>query len=310
MITISSICYHYIARGDEFKRIWGHSFELFKEHIDFFKKNKRIIDPQDVLHERFEEGNNYILLTFDDGLKEHIRIADYLDSLKLKGIFAIPTCILREEPSNPQIIHFGSAYYGIRKFYSFVAKEIESNFSQDYFLLAEKPNRLDINELHRTTKDIFKRRVAPVIGRRILLNIFNNKIKKDFPNFMELVHLNKKDIVNLVKKGHTVAVHSDTHPVVRNIETDKGLISKEIMKSKASLSGLIGREVEIFAYPFGEKNDIINDTTILTEAGYKQILTTYQAGLDFNQLNLGRYCSQSQDQAENLANQLWKYKVK
>src|SRR3989344_1939497 len=148
MTTISAICYHYLSRDDEFKRMWGHSFELFKQHIDYLEKKYSIINPGDVLNERFEDGKHYLLLTFDDGLIEHRKIADYLATKNMHGIFAVPTCIFRGELLNPQIIHFGSAYYGVRKFYDFCGSVICQIYPQYMSLLVAQPKQLEVMELH------------------------------------------------------------------------------------------------------------------------------------------------------------------
>lgn len=309
MTTLTSICYHYLARDDEFRRIWGHTFELFKEHIKFFKKNYTFINPNDVLKQKFEEDKNYILPTFDDGLAEHVKISRYLDELGIKGIFAIPTSILRGEPSNPQIIHFGGAYYGIRKFYNFVAEEINNSFPNYSGLLLENPGAVELMQLLKLIKDIIKRKIDHKTGRKILMEIFSKHLSKDFPDFTELVHLRKQDIIDLVKRGHSLASHSDTHPVFKDIMNDAELMRKEIAQSKADLSNLIGEEIEIFAYPFGEAPDVLENTDYFTQSGYKMVLTTYQDAEKFNPLNLGRYCSQSKDELDTLTRKLWKYKV-
>lgn len=310
MTTISSICYHYIARNDEFKKIWGHAFELFKEHVNFLKREFTVIDPKDVLAKKFEDNKDYMLLTFDDGLKEHVRISKYLNEQGIKGIFAIPSCILREEPSNPQIMHFGAAYYGNRIFYKFVAEEIKNNFKNYSTALPENSDEIDKKELLKILKKIFKYEINHTTGRKILLNVYELHLKKDFSNFMDLVHLNKQDIVGLVKDGHTIAVHSDTHPVIKGIENDEELIRNEIIRAKENLSSVAGEEVNIFAYPFGEVTDILENTDYFTNSNYKLILTTFKKDDEFDLFNLGRYCSQSGDSTETLTEKFWKYKVR
>jgi len=310
MSTLTAICYHYLAREDKFRRIWGHSFSLFKKHLRFLRENYQIIDPQDVLSERFKDGKDYMLLTFDDGLKEHVQISDYLNKLGVKGIFAIPTCILRGEPSNPQIIHFGTAYYGIRKFYNLIVECIRGVFPQHSNLLVENPEKQELMQVHKAIKNLFKRQLDQKIGRKVLLNIFEKSLKHDFPDFVKRVYLDKEDIENLVKNGHSLAVHSDTHPVIKDIEPDEELMRNEVLQARDDLSELVGEEVKIFAYPFGEATDILEDTDYFAKNGYKSILTTYQRNKNFDLLNLGRYCSQGGDTTNVLTEKLWKYKIK
>lgn len=307
MSTISSICYHYIARDDEFSEILGHSFELFKEHINFLKKNYDVIDPQDLLNQKFEDDKKYMLLTFDDGLKENVQMADYLDEVGVKGVFAIPSCILRGEMPNPQIIHFGLAFYGLEKFYDFVSEDINDNFIEYSNLL---PN--DSGKTTKNLKKLFKFDLDYHLSRRVLLSIFKNKLQKDFPNIMDLVHLNKEEIVGLVKNGHTIAVHTDTHPVIKDIGIGQNeeLMHREIVQAKKDLEDLVGQGINIFAYPFGAKTEILTSTDYLTKNNYKLIMTTFKNQEDFDILELGRYCTFSKDTTDDLNDNLWNYNIK
>ena len=136
MSSLTSVCYHYIARADQFRRIWGHGFELFKKHLDFYKKNYKFVSAEDIKNKNLD--GNCLLLTFDDGLKEHSKIiAPYLESLGIKAVFSVPSCILVDEPNTPQIIHFGTAYYGVRKFYSFVEEELMKYYPNRINFLAK-----------------------------------------------------------------------------------------------------------------------------------------------------------------------------
>ena len=71
MSTLTSICYHYLERGDEFKSILGHPFDSFKRHISSLRNRFTFIDPGAVLNGQFQGEKEYLLLTFDDGLQEH-----------------------------------------------------------------------------------------------------------------------------------------------------------------------------------------------------------------------------------------------
>ncbi len=310
MTTITAVCYHYLSRTDEFKRIWGHDFELFKKHLAFFQSQYMIINPQDLLDEKFEAGKEYLLLTFDDGLLEHKKIADFLVSQNIKAVFAVPTCIFNGELLNPQIIHFGCAYYGIRKFYDFLIQEIKDQFPQHQSLMASDPAKEDVMALHKKIKNLIKRDLDFPTGRKILLSILEKHLKKDFPDIVQRVHLSKADLLTMVGQGQLIASHSYSHPVVSSIINQPEIFNTEVVQSKKTLEGSIGQSVDIFAYPFGEAPDVVADQSKIVQAGYKQILTTFQENTVFDQLKIGRYCSQSQDQEAELTKHLWKYTVK
>lgn len=67
----------------------------------------------------------------------------------------------------------------------------------------------------------------------------------------------------------SVGAHSITHP--RLPQVDRQAASAEIAGSKAQLERLLGREVTLFAFPYGEYNEDVVD--LCREAGYRHAFT-------------------------------------
>ena len=310
MAKLSFVSYHYLSRDDEFKRIWGIDFNLFKEHIAYYLDNYKLIDPKELLNNNFTDDGNYLLLTFDDGLREHYQISEYLLKFKIKVLFSISTCILRNEPPNPQIIHFGMAYYGIRKFYQLVVAEIEKDFPQHLEFFPVDAKKIELMALHKIIKDVFRIKLNYFETRRILLQVYQKYLLKDFPDFMVRIFLGRKQIDQIIKSGHSLGVHTDTHCVVSDIIGNQEIVKQEIEKPKQILSQLVGEEVNIFTYPFGLSEDILDDQNVLKGFGYDLVFTAFNPGLDLNRLNLGRYPVNSQDRVDDLKNNLWQYSGK
>lgn len=315
-IKIIHLCYHYLSRKDVFYRIWGNEFSLFKSHLSFLEKNYKPVSIKDLLLFLNKEGDmpsKCSLLTFDDGLKEHMEYAKYLNDHNIKAVFNIPTCILKNEPATPQIIHFGTAYYGIREFYSFVKKEIKSKYPDKIFIWPTNYKKMNIFDLHKEIKRIFRREISGQLGREILLRVYKNNILKDFPDFMRKVYLSKNDIVNINKMGHSIGAHTETHCVVKDVMGDQEVVWEEIINPKIKLEKLIGEEVIIFSYPYGKKEDVVNDLNYLKNKGYKLVMTAFNdreaEKADFNLLNMGRYLVQSQDKISDIMNNICEYEI-
>ncbi len=84
------IMYHYIRSFDnEFPYFKFLDFKNFKKQNNFFLKKKGFIKITDNIDEDYYKDK--YLLTFDDGLKEHLKVAKYLHNRNILGIFFVPS---------------------------------------------------------------------------------------------------------------------------------------------------------------------------------------------------------------------------
>ena len=82
-----AIMYHYIRNFNrEFPNYNFLERKKFLNQVDFFSREKIISTNDEIRSNR--EGN---ILTFDDGLKDHIWAAEELKKRKLTGIFFVST---------------------------------------------------------------------------------------------------------------------------------------------------------------------------------------------------------------------------
>ena len=75
MNNITIVTYHYVREisGSNYPNIKGLEFSGFKRQLDYLEKNFNIIKPLDLINNSFSLPENSCLLTFDDGLKDHIK---------------------------------------------------------------------------------------------------------------------------------------------------------------------------------------------------------------------------------------------
>ncbi len=315
-IKIIFICYHYLKRNDEFRRIWGHDFSLFKEHIKFYKKKYPPIDP-DIFFD-FTEGKDVNLppkcsvITFDDSLKVQSEvIAPYLERNKIKAIFNISPCIFSGEPLNAQIVHFSMAYYGIRNFVdqvksklsvinkSFQDIEVFSRYFQDVYKLSEM------------LKKFLFFKLAQEESRKILLSVWGDYMKKEMPDVFSKIHMSKKDVINLSRRGHTIGLHSYSHSLINDDTFDSKLFKEELAGSKKYLEEVLADKIVSFSYPYGFRKDILHkekNICRLNKIGLKYLFTIYNNS-EFNKNFIGRYSSQSSDNIDILKNKIWEYEI-
>ena len=75
---------------NSFPKILGNSIDEFQNHVKMLQKNYSIVSPNDVLDfyyndQKFKKSEN-ILITFDDGLSDHLEAAKILHENNIKAI--------------------------------------------------------------------------------------------------------------------------------------------------------------------------------------------------------------------------------
>ena len=96
--------YHYVRESMPHLPFFRYlSFDNFKKQLDYFEKNFGLVSFEEFCRLKTEPKfinalKNKILLSFDDGLKEHFSLV-FPELLKRKalGIFFMPTAVLKEE---------------------------------------------------------------------------------------------------------------------------------------------------------------------------------------------------------------------
>ena len=91
------VMYHYVRpiKNSMYSKIKGLELDGFERQVNYFKKNFNLIDLNellDVIYENKEVPTNSMLLTFDDGLKDHYEfVFPILSKSNIQGIFFPPS---------------------------------------------------------------------------------------------------------------------------------------------------------------------------------------------------------------------------
>jgi peptidoglycan/xylan/chitin deacetylase (PgdA/CDA1 family) len=248
-----------------------------------------------------------MLFTFDDGLSDHFEAAKILHKHGIKGVFYIPTCILYNEPANPNIIHYCLANYGVGRFvseYNHLIKKFELDEKLKMFFDSKNTEPWKaIKEI----KNTFKYKLEYMDSRKILLAIYKKTLFKDFPNAMEIIHLTKEKIIKMVEMGHSVGVHTHTHISIAPSKLTKKEFEKEIIFPKKILEKELSITVDSLSYPFGEKQDCFSSSELLKKTNQYQIAFTVETILNTTKnssFSFGRYQPLSTDSIKNVEDRL------
>jgi len=308
-----TLCYHYI-RDDfseqSFPRILGISQIEFEKHIEMFSKNFKLISPSDALsfsydNYNFKENETGLLLTFDDGLSDHYLAAKILAKQGIKAIFFIPTCILKDElPANPIIIHYCIAKFGLSTFLNFLKSSLEKNF-KDFNKFNEKFSYVDGNydEVIQKIKYFFKYELDEKLSRLILLDIYENMFHNEFPNAMEIMHLTKNQVSEMIEMGHSIGTHTHSHISIGSSNLKVNELNFEIIQPKNYLETTFEIKSDFMSYPFGKSVDCLSSKELIIRTNSYKLAFTVEEILNTKSTSpfeLGRYMPTSFDTSELL----------
>ena len=267
--SLIPICYHYIRTPkNNFPRIIGNSESEFINHVEMISSHFNIINPDQVLiffNSKISAKNiKNILFTFDDGLSDHFKASEILSSYNIKALFFIPTCIIEDGmPANPMIIHYVIANYGIKKFinkyYECVNRLVEFKERKNYKL----ENYKNVWEKIDAIKNKFKYEINYKLSRKILLGIYKDLFLEDFPDAMDVIHLNEDKIRKMIDMGHSIGTHSHTHISIADETVSPQDLKKELIEPKYILENTFKENIKYFSYPFGDKKDCFSSADLL-----------------------------------------------
>ncbi len=237
------------------------------------------------------------LLTFDDGLKDHLWVAETLNKKKIIGIFFITS--LQYEKKELLDVHKAHLITGKVK-----GKEIL--YELEKFLKKKKiKNFLNTKDIDRFSsayelqndeysKKEFKRIInyyCKINYRSKILNYLLNKfeIKSDVRKY----YLTPKEIKYISDLGMVIGSHSHSHNLLSRLSRNNQF--REIKKNKIFLENIIKKNIETFCYPYGGNLSYNTSTlgilkNLKFKLGFKvENKKITKSDLKFNSLELPRF---------------------
>ncbi len=271
-MNITIVMYHYIRdySNTKYPKIKGLDVNEFIEQIQYFKKYYNFISGYDLIdfikHNK-DLPNNSLLLSFDDGYKDHF---DYVfPILKKESIsgcfFPIGQCIEKHTVLDVNKLHFilASSFDKqeiIKKIMNSVCeyKSIHNLLDfDDYYKEWAKPNRFDTADIIFIKRML--QRVLPQFIRSEIINYFFRKyITTDEISFSNYLYMSKEDIKLLYNEGMFFGSHTYDH-----LWLDSLSYKEQEIQIKYSLSFLKSISIStndwIMCYPYGGYNNLTID---------------------------------------------------
>ena len=207
---IPVIMYHRIIKENDVKGVHGIyvSEDVFDKQMKYLKDNGyQTITFEDIKNgewrNRFNKGNKWIMLTFDDGYKDNYEVA-----------------------------------FPILKKYG---------FKSTIYLLGEvKYNKWDVD---------------------------NPKNPEE-----KFILMDDKEILEMQEYGIEFGGHTLTHPMLAKLDLEDA--KREITESRKILNKKLGKEMNCFAYPYGNLNEEVKK--IVKEVGYKFAVATDSGDISYS----------------------------
>lgn len=275
------VTYHYVIDDKHpFKALNGIRFDDFASQLEDIKKTYKIISLPDLassIEGKLKNSGFSAALTFDDGLKEHLRIARFLFGLGLKASFFVPSSILDQKKVLPvHKFHLLAASLG-KDLFSKIVKRLKGGDKQIFdaeFLRNQivPPHRGEYDDENtRRFKYVFNFLLDKKSGEEAVSSIFS-EVYPDEARIHDFLYLSKRDVAAIASLGHEIGSHGHSHAPLASLKDAEA--EKELSYSKKKLEEITGKTVLSLSYPYGVEGSFSESTQkIAAKVGYKRALT-------------------------------------
>lgn len=287
--NLTIVMYHYVRDlvHSRYPRIHGLQIELFREQVQFLKKNYNFVTVEQIL-DAYENNSvrdlpeHPVLLTFDDAYKDHFDfVFPYLEHEHIQGAFYAPVKAVTENTIlDVNKIHFIlastpeeklSQLLGELKYQlDYYRKDWNLHNYDYYFDKLAVANRFDSKEV------IFIKRFLQVELderlRKIITNdVFQKVVGMDEGMFSRELYMSMDQIKCMVDNGMHFGSHGYDHYWLNSLSKDKQKF--EIQKSLEFIKEIGGDTNNwTICYPYGAYDE--DTISILKENGCKLGMTT------------------------------------
>ncbi|MDC0233044.1 polysaccharide deacetylase family protein [Pelagibacteraceae bacterium] len=313
---------YFTPKNSFFHGIMFHHFHNTSNHLkgqgsisrnDFIKiikfiGLKNIISPEESIKYITKKSNIYkkrinkVCLTFDDSLKcQYDIVLPVLEKYNLKAFFFIYSGAFSKEPELLEIHRYFRVNYfkNINEFYyNFFKILFYSNPNAEKFL-KNKRLQIKLNKKKYPFYSLNDIKFRLIRDHYLVIDDYNNlmeymfKIYKFKPkNIIKDLFMSKKNLLEIIKKGHSVGLHSHSHPT--HIEKlPYSLQENEYKKNLHFINNILKKKsykINSVSHPCGSYSlstlKILFDLKI--DIGFKNFLDRNQYKSKFSNLEIDR----------------------
>jgi len=266
---LTIVMYHYVRniKSSKYPGIKGLEIGDFAKQIAHFKKSYYVISPSDLIDaikNKCSIPPNALLVTFDDGYKDHLHnVLPILLDYKISGaFFPVAKCLVKRKVLDVNKIQFilASGLMGnnniINQIFSAVAsnqKKYNLKTKDEYWNRLNIPGRFDTAET-KFIKYMLQRELPEDLRSSIVDDLFKQCVTEDEGAFSEELYMDAKDISYLHDNNQYIGSHGYSHYWLNSVSEK---VQKEEIDKSLEFLKLIGvaNEDQIMCYPYGGYND-------------------------------------------------------
>lgn len=274
MLTVSN--YHYI-RDDyrtNYPSIFGVTPSQFKEQLLLLKNLGEFVSADDLINNTdtlIASANNYILVTFDDGLKEQYKFGfSILDSLNIPALFFANSINFEQKKvSTVHKIHLLRSIISPGDFLKSILKIDSSKINSINIFRAKKIYIYD-DEKSAVLKYILNFGLTYLEQGKIIDDLF--LVYYDEAEVLNSLYFNDLNLMELASKGF-LGSHTHSHYPLGLLKTEDIIL--ELQNSKNFFEKLTTTTINSVAYPYGtQESCTLEVAKIAKKIGYKLGFTT------------------------------------
>ena len=269
--------YHYV-RDDSILFPFSRHKEIneFVKEINFLKKEHTFLSIEDLDLENVSLEKSYIL-TFDDGIKDHLKVAEILKSKNINASFYIPIKpLLNNEILPVHKTHIICSHLGGESLNLLKNACIELGIDIEH--LISNYEKLKYGKIYSKQEDEnsikeFKRIINYYGDINLRDKLLNNILKKIGLNSLkaEDFYLTKNEIKYISSLGFEIGSHSVSHTLLSRLKYKEQ--KYELNYSKVFLENIVNKKVNSFCFPFEEKSYNSSTLGILRELNYSYAIS-------------------------------------
>ena len=280
--NIHIVMYHYVRniKKSKFPNLKGLEFSDFRKQIIYLKKNFNILSNNqfiEILNSRKIPKKKSILLTFDDGYRDHFEyVFPFLKKQDVSAVFYPPImCVRNKAVLDVNKIHFILAKEENRDkildlIFLYVKKILNKNPQQ---IGIEKINLLSRYDDKKTIliKRLLQHHLPLPYRTKIVDKIFKHIVNYSEEEFSKILYMNKNNIQELYKNNFSIGSHGYNHYWWEKINKNE-----QEMEIKKSIDYF--KKIKVFdknfsvCYPYGSYN--LQTLNLLKKYKIKFALTT------------------------------------
>lgn len=277
--------YHYVRpiRKSNYPKIKGLEVEGFRRQLNHFNENFKFVSLSELLdciYKNKEIETNSVLLTFDDGFKDHyLHVFPILKKLHIQGLFFPPAMPLVENTVlDVHKIHFILANVKDHQKLSKELNELIRTYQDKYDLQNPDSYISQIVTAGRFDDDVTffikqtLQRLLPKKARNEFSNLlFQKYVTEDEKSFSKELYLSYEEINEMIESGMYFGSHSYSHEWFDNLSEDE--LKVEFEKSSQFLTKINkNKDSWIMCYPYGYYTETV--IQYLKKQRYQAALTT------------------------------------